>query len=84
VLLMLIDTHDPRYPRDEGDEPGPRRRDLRLRLWLPAIGMIVSFVATSFVPPLVAYVLIIVGLMCFFDVAAKLLPASDGLSKYQQ
>jgi hypothetical protein len=82
MLLMLIDTPDPRYR--PGDEP-VRRDGWRPnpRVWLPCLGAVLCILVAGWVPPLAAYVLIIVGLCLFFDGASSAWP-KDGLAHHWQ
>ncbi len=88
---MLIDTHDPRYPRrpDREPGPGPPRRPRALpsvpaRLWLPLVLAIACLVATSWVPPIAGYGLVLASLCLFGRAGSVMLPSIDGLREYRQ
>jgi hypothetical protein len=82
MLLMLIDTPDPRYR--PGEEPARRERwRPNPRVWLPCLGAVLCIVVAGWVPPLAAYVLTIVGLALFFDGASSAWP-KDGLTHHPQ
>jgi hypothetical protein len=84
-MLMLIDTPDPRYRPDEPEpEPGRRRWNPRLRVLLPLVGAILCIAIAYLVPPLVAYVLMVVGLVLFFDAATSLYPSGGGMTDHRQ
>jgi hypothetical protein len=81
-MLMLIDSQDPRYGPDE-PEPG-RRWNPNLRVWIPLVGAVVCIGVAYLVPPLVSYILMVAGLVLFFDGATSLLPSGDGLRDNHQ
>jgi hypothetical protein len=81
-MLMLIDTPDPRY-RPDNPEPG-RRWNPNLRVWVPLIAAVVCLGMAYLVPPLVSYILMVAGLVLFFDGATSLFPTSDGLRDHHQ
>jgi hypothetical protein len=83
MLLMLIDTADPRYSRP----PEPRSRRTPgplLRLWLPLAAAMVCLVVSGWVPPVLGYVLVMSSLGLFVQAATALLPRGDGLSRHRQ
>jgi hypothetical protein len=91
AMLMLIDTHDPRYPRRPDREPEPdrpkrprRRAAVPLRLWLPLALAIACLVATSWVPPVAGYGLVLVSLCLFGRAGSVMLPPIDGLREHRQ
>jgi hypothetical protein len=85
MLLMLLDTPDPRYQREPEPEPEPGRRwNANLRIWLPLGGSAACFAVAYLVPPFVTFVLTVAGLMLFFDGVLALVPSGDGLNKHQQ
>jgi hypothetical protein len=89
AMLMLIDTHDPRYPRRPDREPEPDRRPRRrspvpARVWLPLVLAVLCLVATSWVTPLAGYGLVLVSLCLFSRVGAVLMPSIDGLREHRQ
>jgi hypothetical protein len=75
---MLVDA---RWPPPE---PEPDRSPLNwARLRWPILTLVLLGSA-HVVPPLVAYVFLIVGLICAVESFALLLPDGDGLRKHQQ
>jgi hypothetical protein len=83
-MLMLIDTPDPRYRREPPDEPG-RQWNPNLRVWIPLILAVLCLGVAYFVPPLPSYLLMVAGLVLFFDGATSLFPSTnDGLKDHQQ
>jgi hypothetical protein len=90
-MLMLIDTHDPRYPRRPDREPEPDREPRRAQLphvpvgvWLPLVLAVVCLVATGWVAPLPGYVLAIASLCLLGRAGSRALPPIDGLREHRQ
>jgi hypothetical protein len=90
-MLMLIDTHDPRYPRRPDREPEPerkrrprRRSPVPPRVWLPLVLAVLCLVATSWVTPLAGYGLVVASLALFARVGTVLMPPIDGLREHRQ
>jgi hypothetical protein len=82
-MLMLIDTPDPRYRPDQPD-PG-RRWNPNLRVLIPLVAAAVCLGVAYLVPPLVSYILMVAGLILFFDAGTSLFPSSsDGLRDHHQ
>ena len=90
-MLMLIDTHDPRYPRRPDREPEPDRAKrprrlpaVPLRVWLPLVLAVLCLVATSWVTPLVGYGLAMASLFLFGRAGSVMMPSIDGLREHRQ
>jgi hypothetical protein len=82
-MLMLIDTPDPRYRPEQPPEPG-RQWNPNLRVLIPLAAAVVCLGVAYLTPPLVSYLLMIAGLVLFFDGATSLFPGTDGLKDHRQ
>jgi hypothetical protein len=76
---MYIDTHD---QRPVPPPHGPRRPNLRPLV--PLAIAVVLLVVSALVPPLPAYVLIILAGAFIARTVAKLIPSVNGLEDYRQ
>ncbi len=83
MALMLIDTPDPRYRHEPEPDRTPSWRP-NMRVWTPIAASVACFLVAYLVPPLVTFLLTIVGLVLFFDGVLSLLPAGDGLHSHRQ